>query len=190
MEKLALDAGKPLNEVGHSCFPSPGGGQDQVANATRFPFAAFGASQPSAGATVFAMSSIERRIRAWGGSTEWTWKTRSVTRSSVLSARKRRNHVVGRSDMHVERRDQLRQRPSGGDKSDVDEMIDDPAQADIRKAQRFFPVVRDEQGSGRHDARLAPWLKRREIGVDDRMLEVRERRVPAPLSVAAGCETA
>ena len=55
-------------------------------------------------------------------------------------------------------------------------MIDDPAQADIRKAQRFFPVVRDEQGSRRHDARLAPWRKRREIGVDDRMLQVRERR--------------
>ncbi len=68
----------------------------------------------------------------------------------------RLNHVVGGSDMHVERRDELGQRSSGGDKSNVDEMIDDPAQADIRKAQRFFPVVRDEQGSRRHDARLAP----------------------------------
>jgi hypothetical protein len=56
-------------------------------------------------------------------------------------------------------------------------MIDDPAEADIGQAQRFFAVVRDEQGAGRHDARFAPLWRRREISVDDRMLEVRKRCV-------------
>ena len=123
------------------------------------------------------MSSIERRIRAWGGSIEWTWKTRSVTRSSVLSARK---DAITSSDVPTCTSNAAMS--SGSDRPAatnpiVDEMIDDPAQADIGQAQRFFPVVRDEQGAGGHDARLAPSPKRREIGVDDRMLEVRKRRV-------------
>ena len=44
------------------------------------------------------------------------------------------DHVVRRSDMDIKRRNELRQRLSRSDKSDFDEMIDDPAQADIRKA--------------------------------------------------------
>ena len=52
-----------------------------------------------------------------------------------------------------------------------------PGEADIGQAQRFLAVVRDEQGSGRHDAGLPPARQRGKIGVDDRMLEVRERRV-------------
>jgi hypothetical protein len=46
------------------------GAVSQVASATRFFLTASGPFQPSAGATVFAVSSIERRIWAWGGSTE------------------------------------------------------------------------------------------------------------------------
>jgi Arc/MetJ family transcription regulator len=86
-----------------------------------------------------------------------------------------RNHVVRHSDVHVERRDQLGERSSRGDKTDRDEMIDDPAEADIGQAQSFFPVVRDEQGAGGHDARFASSGQRREIGVDDRMLQVPKR---------------
>ena len=52
-----------------------------------------------------------------------------------------------------------------------------PADAHIGQSQRFFPVVRHEQGARSHDARVAPLPQRREIGVDDRMLEVRERCV-------------
>ena len=48
------------------------------------------------------------------------------------------DHVVGRSDMHVERRDKLWKRSSRGDKTDIDQMIDDPAEADIGQAQRFL----------------------------------------------------
>jgi hypothetical protein len=86
-----------------------------------------------------------------------------------------RNHIVRRSDMHVERRDQLGERSSRGDKTNRDEMIDDPAEADIGEAQRFLSIVRDEQGAGRHDAWLPPIRERRKISIDDRMLEVRKR---------------
>jgi hypothetical protein len=37
-----------------------------------------------------------------------------------------RDHIAGCSDMHVERRDELGKRSAQGDKSDLDEMIDDP----------------------------------------------------------------
>ena len=68
----------------------------------------------------------------------------------------RGNHVFRRSEMDVKRRNELGKRSAGSDKSDIDEMIDDPAQADIREAQRVFPIVRDEQRSRSHDARFAP----------------------------------
>lgn len=42
--------------------------------------------QPRAGATCAAVSSRDRRICSCGGSTECTWKTRSVTRASAVSA--------------------------------------------------------------------------------------------------------
>src|SRR5690606_32623454 len=45
-------------------------------------------AQPSAGATSVASSSIERRMNGCGGSTECTWKTRSVERSRIGSARR------------------------------------------------------------------------------------------------------
>jgi hypothetical protein len=51
----------------------------------------------------------------------------------VLSAR-RSDHVVGRSDMHVERSNELWKRLSRGDKPDLNEMIDNPAEADIGQA--------------------------------------------------------
>ena len=35
---------------------------------------------------------------------------------------------------------------SSGHKTDSDQMINDPAEADIGQAQRFLAVVRDEQG--------------------------------------------
>jgi hypothetical protein len=44
----------------------------------------------------------------------------------ALRAR-RSDHVVGRSDMHVERSDELWKRLSRGDKPDLNEMIDNPA---------------------------------------------------------------
>ena len=102
------------------------------------------------------MSSIERRIKGWGGSIEWTWKTRSVTLSSVLSAR---SDAITSSGVPTWTSNAAMSSGSvrpASDKSDVDEMIDDPAQADIREAQLFIPIVRDEKGSRRHDARLAP----------------------------------
>ena len=45
-----------------------------------------------------------------------------------------RNHVLRRSDMHIERRDELRKRSSRRNKTDLDEMIDDPAEPDIRES--------------------------------------------------------
>ena len=58
--------------INHFACPSPKGAIGYVASATRFLLLAFGSSQPSAGATIFAVSSIERRIMGCGGSTEWT----------------------------------------------------------------------------------------------------------------------
>ncbi len=81
-----------------------------------------------------------------------------------------RNHVLRRSDVHIERCDELSKRSSGRNKTDLDEMIDDPAKPDIGQAQRFSPVIRDEQGAGSHDAWFPPCWQRREIGVDDWML--------------------
>ena len=45
-----------------------------------------------------------------------------------------RNHVLRRSDMYIERRDELRKRSSRRNKTDLDEMIDDPAEPDIRES--------------------------------------------------------
>ena len=47
------------------------------------------------------------------------------------------DHVVGRSDVHVERHDKRWDRGFRGDKTDSDQMINDLAEADIGQAQRF-----------------------------------------------------
>jgi hypothetical protein len=63
----------------------------------------------------------------------------------------------------------------GGYGTDLNEMIDDPVEADISQAQRFLAIVSDEQGSGGHYARFAALGQRPETSVDNGMLQIRER---------------
>ena len=86
----------------------------------------------------------------------------------------RGDDVVRRADMHIERGDQLGERLPREVKSRRDEMIDNPAQADIGEAQCLVAVVGDEHGSRAEDARRASGRQRGEIGLDDRQLQIGE----------------
>ena len=55
------------------------------------------------------------------------------------------DHLVGRPDMNVERRDEIGERSAMEDVTCRDEMIDGPTQAVIGETQRLLPIVGHEK---------------------------------------------
>ena len=149
-----------------------------------------GSVQPSAGATSVAISSIERRMRACGGSTEWTWKTMSVTRSSMRVGAERRD-ARPRACRHGCRGRLIRSSSvSPGDAVALAaHVVDDAAQADLGEAQR---LARSSATNRVREAtirgairRAAPRDRRRRSGAGSPRGSRGARR-----SGAAGCATA
>jgi hypothetical protein len=123
---------------------------------------ASGAAPASAGATIRAVSSSERRMAACGGSMECTWNTRSVVRASAVSAAARRSPPRACPGARHRLRSAAPGAPGGPHAGRAGRCMGmahrQAAQTGLGPAQRVFTAVGHQQGARTQDAR-APALR-------------------------------
>jgi len=89
---------------------------------------------------------------------------------------KRGDDVVRYPDMNVERGDHIGESLSRRRVTAGDEVVARTPQSDAGQAQRLLTIVGGEHAARRHDPRLAARRQGVEVGIDNGMLNLGERR--------------
>ena len=111
------------------------------------------------------------------------WVDRMNLKDKIGGARQRsillqrRDRLVRRADVNIERCDDSSSVPPGGRWPISMKRSRQASQADLGKAQRFAAGIGNEHGARSENAGRMPRRQRAEIGIDDRVLNLRQRGV-------------
>lgn len=86
-------------------------------------------------------------------------------------------HLIWRAQVHVESADQAVERRIGQPVAAGAHTLQPTAQPGRGEVARLLAVLADKRGARPHDARCHPWRQRRQISVNDRILQFVQRQV-------------